>query len=530
MPSGSPRHLIFLTGGTGLLGGVILGRLLALGHQVAVLVRGNQRTTASDRLEAVLRILESRSGRRLTRPVLVEGDLGVPGLGIRPDVVEWLRRNCRSVIHSAANLSFRPASLHPENEPYRTNVGGTQNLLNLFSAGVDVRWHYISTAYMSGLRAGRIRETEVDLGQKFANDYEHSKLLAELALRTELNPDQLTVYRPSIVIDLCPGSALGSDQTINRAYSLYRTLSVKAGLPENQSWYGLLGLTGDERKNIVTAEWVAAVMTGIFQCPALHSRIYHLTARVPVSVKDIESGFCKAVEQEQAHRSFRSTSVAFPVNEIAAPFLTAFGPYFRDDPDFDRRNLEDALAAIECHDQDSLNSSDIRDYCLQPASGIERRDVSEQPAAKPAPWEKYLRLALSFRSATEVSDRISAFPSGELHLTGPGGGLWQICLRESDAVLSPACESFSCLRWMMSAETLNDLISEQLSIDSAVRNGAAIYELDHLQDSSGIETGTLSNESLAPDAFLAELLIRIRSAISDDTSRQRSEVTHVRCS
>jgi thioester reductase-like protein len=138
------------------------------------------------------------------RPVVLDGELCSAGLGLSEIDHAWLKANCGSVIHSAANLLFKPASEHPDNEPYRTNVDGTRNLLELASSAGINEWHYVSTAYIAGLRTGRILERESNVGQEFGNDYERSKTMSEQMLRQSQQITSLTVYRPSIVIDLHP--------------------------------------------------------------------------------------------------------------------------------------------------------------------------------------------------------------------------------------------------------------------------------------------------------------------------------------
>jgi thioester reductase-like protein len=330
-----PRSFVLLTGSTGLVGGLVLARLLECQIPVAVLVRGNRRQTATERIEAVMGRLEERFGKLFVRPVVLDGDLCQPGLGLSETDRRWIAANCGSVIHSAANLLFRPASEHPDNEPYRTNVDGTRHLLEVATAAKISEWHYVSTAYVAGLRDGKILEQECNVGQQFGNDYERSKVIAEDMVRTSPAIRSLTVYRPSIVIDLHPTTSMRSDQTINSAFVMFQTLSKQFGLPERGEWFRRLGFGGEERKNIVTVDWVAAMIAEIYRRPALHGSTYHLTSPTGTSASTLEDGFRAAVQSSSMKLSPRRAEATALIDEHAAPFVAAFKPYFKDDPKFD---------------------------------------------------------------------------------------------------------------------------------------------------------------------------------------------------
>jgi predicted RND superfamily exporter protein len=67
---------------------------------------------------------------------------------------------------------------------------------------LHVPFCHFSTAYIAGRRQGRVRESEIDVGQRFNNPYESSKCRAELfvrdwSLRTGL---AAFIFRPSIVV------------------------------------------------------------------------------------------------------------------------------------------------------------------------------------------------------------------------------------------------------------------------------------------------------------------------------------------
>ena len=98
------RHLFF-TGASGLLGGQLLARLLDHGRQVAVLVRPTAKASGRERIESILLAEEQILGKILPRPVVLEGDLTSPQCGLGDQEVQWVRRACSSILHSAAGPS-----------------------------------------------------------------------------------------------------------------------------------------------------------------------------------------------------------------------------------------------------------------------------------------------------------------------------------------------------------------------------------------------------------------------------------------
>ena len=108
---------------------------------------------------------------------MLEGDITEPDLGLDARSMRWVAENCDTMLHNAASLTFQSTSRH--SEPWRSNVEGTRHVLDMCrNAGIR-RFHHVSTAYVCGLRQGRILESETDVGQKMSNDYEQSKLQAE---------------------------------------------------------------------------------------------------------------------------------------------------------------------------------------------------------------------------------------------------------------------------------------------------------------------------------------------------------------
>ena len=152
-----------LTGSTGLLGTYLLHNNLCAGRRIAVLVRSSIMERAQQRIENVLVQWEQEFGYALPRPPVLEADLCKPDLGLDQGDLNWIAKNCVSVIHNAASLSFE--ANERTGEPYRSNVDGTRNVLELCQKTGVRQFHHVSTAYVCGLRTGCVLESELDVGR-----------------------------------------------------------------------------------------------------------------------------------------------------------------------------------------------------------------------------------------------------------------------------------------------------------------------------------------------------------------------------
>ena len=75
------EHLL-LTGATGLLGRYLLRDLTMADVKLALVVRPSRRQSATDRVDALLATWERQLGIELARPVVLEGDICQPDLGL----------------------------------------------------------------------------------------------------------------------------------------------------------------------------------------------------------------------------------------------------------------------------------------------------------------------------------------------------------------------------------------------------------------------------------------------------------------
>lgn len=341
---------LLLTGSTGLVGRYLLRDLLKRGHQVAVLVRSDGKHSAIERIDEIMRLWEKQSECNLPRPVCLQGDVTAPGLGLDDESRSWVGRNCDAMMHNAASLNFLGADRG--GEPWRTNLDGTREVLAFCQTTGIRKFHYVSTTYVCGDREGVILEDDLNAGQGFRNDYEHSKFQAEQLVRAVDYLDPPTVYRPAVIAG---DSVTGYTNTY---HGLLHHLKFMATLfrnvppgPDGIRYVPLrLKMTGDEQRNIVPVDWVSAVMLRLYETPAAHGGTYHLAPTHPMTPREliaaVESYFRVDGAEFVGHTSIADGRS--DTEQKTDESLELYEAYTLTDPTFDMTNTNRFAADIVC--------------------------------------------------------------------------------------------------------------------------------------------------------------------------------------
>lgn len=422
---------VLLTGSTGLLGQYLLHDLLLSGHRVVVLVRPLDGLTGRERIERVMQDWEARQGRRLTRPVCFEGDICLPGLGLEEEQKDWLARHSDRVLHNAAAVGFHAEEVN--GEPWRSNLQGTRNTLELCHELNIRQLHYVSTAYVCGFREGVVKEADLDTDQKFRNDYEKSKFQAEQLARSAKFLDSLTVYRPAVVAG---DSQTGYTSTYHGLYMYLKLISVLMNNidPNDEGIREIslrLALTGEERRNIVPLDWIASAICHLFSKRGAHGRTYHLAPDTPITPREII---------DYASSYYSGSGVTFagadklkyddldPFEQMVHDNMTTYESYDTTDPRFDTTNLKRFAPHLPCPRIDEAMLHRFIRYGEEDRWGKRRR-----PPAEVARWaEDLLPRSSDLPDPSEAAQ--SAETNGEapqvigLDVIGPGGGQWQLTL------------------------------------------------------------------------------------------------------
>jgi long-chain acyl-CoA synthetase len=258
---------VFLTGGTGFLGRLLLRRLLEDGEAVVLLVRGGEQAEAAARVSHALRGAGADPTSLEGSVHVCRGALDAPGLGLSAEDREYVLSACDRFLHCGASVRF---DLTLE-KARAVNLEGTRAVLGLARErhrrrGLT-RFDHVGTAYVAGLRTGLVREEELDGSRGHRNTYERSKFEAEQLVREAMSDIPACVFRPSIVVG---DSADGRTSAFHAMYwplriyasGLWRTCPGRPGAPID----------------LVPVDFVRDAVTALSRRPETVGHTFHLAA------------------------------------------------------------------------------------------------------------------------------------------------------------------------------------------------------------------------------------------------------------
>jgi nucleoside-diphosphate-sugar epimerase len=259
---------IFLTGGTGYLGGYVVDRLLReTNERIALLVRARSRGDAIEKLWSGLQLHMDgdRFWASIGRIDFIHGDLHAPGLGIDPGTYAGVVRDADSVCHIAASLNRKS-----DKACLNTNLRGTLSVIKLAQAirshGGLRRFSHVSTVAVAGKRSHEIVQEDeaIEWDRSDYDPYARTKKFCEHMVRELLPDTSLAFFRPSIVMG-------DPNRTGTTQFDMVRALCVLADLR-------VVPLDPASRLDIVDAGYVGEAIATLHVKPEINHRIYHLSS------------------------------------------------------------------------------------------------------------------------------------------------------------------------------------------------------------------------------------------------------------
>ena len=319
-------NVVFVTGGTGLLGRSVVSRLLQLDESVTLklLVRAGSDELVESRVGRLLEYLglDPRDPGVRARVQGIRGDITLPRMGVPDGVYRELARSVTGIVHIAACTSWDL----PLDNLRKVNVVGTQQvaeLARLASQQGALRYFaHVSTAYVAGDRSGVIREDELWEGQEFNNNYERSKFEAETLVREMKNGMPLIVFRPSMIIG---DSQTGVTPNFNVFYYLVK-LAVKGRLKALPTMRSAL-------VDVAPSDYVAAAMGEIIKQETAAGKTFHLCSgpgRTPTmnDIFEVMTDFFSQYPADRENNHFRCPMMLNPgvYRHLVSPLLKATLP------------------------------------------------------------------------------------------------------------------------------------------------------------------------------------------------------------
>ena len=356
---------LLLTGATGFLGMELLARVLEhTDRDVVALVRAEDDAAAQARVDELLTTLVAPGTRpHCGRVRAVAADLETPGLGLSPLVRERITSSVSAVVHCAASVSFTLAL----EDARRINVEGTREIVELAleaqRRGRLERFVHVSTAYVAGDRVGLISEHDGDVGQRFRNTYERTKLEAEQIVNDSGLP--AAIVRPSVIVG---DSATGWTQAFNVIY--FPLQAFARGLfPQ---------VPGDPGAclDIVPVDTVADALLALLTGPVRGGAIHIVSGDQTQTNAELATMAADAFDAEPP------VFVRLGEDEVAEKRAGALVPYFSVRCTFDARRARELLGATPPPLKDYFPA--LMDYAREASWGktpSPRWNVDLQPRA-----------------------------------------------------------------------------------------------------------------------------------------------------
>ncbi len=462
-----------LTGATGLLGRYLIRDLIQADVPLAVLVRPTRRASVRQRVEQMMAFWEEQLGKTLPRPVVLEGDISQENLGLDDRAQKWVAEHCTGMIHNAASLTFH--STGPESEPWRSNVHGVRHVLDLCEKTGIHEFLHMSTAYVCGLREGRVYETELDVGQERGNDYEMSKIEAEKMVHAADFIDDLTICRPAIIVG---DSQTGYTSTyhgfyaaLQLAYTLARSME-----PDDTGWVhseARFELSGTESKNFVPVDWVSAATAYILTHSELHGRTYHLTPRHPATVRLMANILEDATHFYAAKFVGEDAEIDdwSEVEQIFNDNIHVYNSYWRDDPVFDCTNTLEALPHLPCPHVD-------REMLMRMSRvAIEGNFGGGRDKKVDLDFDPHQHLKPLVEAGEQFAHNGHDTHLLGLEVTGGGGGAWHLMLKDGKLIGADIGRDQNCTAvYRLDADTFATLANGDESASTALNNGQLVID------------------------------------------------------
>lgn len=308
---------IFLTGFPGFIAGRLVEHLAGPGTQFFLLV---QRQFVEKSIAGIEEIA-AKTGAPLENFALIEGDITREDFGISAEDLETVRAETTDIYHLAAAYDLAV----PQSVAYAVNLEGTRNV-NEFARRLPNlnRYNYVSTCYVSGKRAGRILETELEHSAGFRNHYEETKYLAETHVERLKNELPVTIFRPSVVVG---DSQTGEIPKYDGVYYLVQYLEKAPNLLR------LVNVGNrDVTLNLVPVDFVVDALAALARDEAAVGKTIALADPAPLTTEELFNAISEAMTGKRSAFTPPAALVRWALSLPVSPPITGLPlsgvPYF----------------------------------------------------------------------------------------------------------------------------------------------------------------------------------------------------------
>ena len=340
-----------VTGATGFLGAFFVALLLRKGVRVNALIRN-----ASER--SLLPTINNIGSLQADIPKDLragfssfEGNVRDTDCGLSDTDLDRIIPETTDIWHFAAAFEERS---NERGDVYATNVGGTDNLLNLLCRFDRFpRLNYVSTAYAAPVSDNIAYEHLSSPDDQKGNVYEQTKAEAErrVVAFCEANGIEFRIFRPPIVAgESSSGLSLGQTgyQGVFRAlYLLKRRLEINLGENFDHDLRLRVIADPDLRVNVVPVDFVVDAMWHIAELDQSAHGIFNVTGAHGVELSRLFEVASDSLKVSGIKLSTEHDFEALPITMAERLFRRRMKfqePYFLRSSEFDTSNFRQFVA------------------------------------------------------------------------------------------------------------------------------------------------------------------------------------------
>ena len=278
---------VLLTGGTGFIGPFLMKSLLEQTRaKIYVLVRASDEVQGRQRLRAAMDSMGPCPAGLMqmfeARVVPICGDLGLPRLGLTPDVWDFLAAEMDTVFHNGATVNY----LFNYDRMREANVIGTNEVLRLAFEGRAKEFNYVSTTFVFGWAVKSVLlETDFNKNMELLDfGYSQSKWVAEQVVADARSRGLSTrIFRPALVSPSVTGGGNNFDIAVRLV-----AFMVNHGI----------GVDALNQVSFVPADIVANNIVAISMTPGTENKTYHVVRDDYANMLDITGLITKSTGRQ----------------------------------------------------------------------------------------------------------------------------------------------------------------------------------------------------------------------------------------
>ena len=280
----------FFTGFPGFIASELIKGLIVKGklRKLYVLVLESE----FEKAEKSLHVIREELGEQFHFEIIT-GDITLENLGMQENILVKIREESLVMWHLAAIYDLAVK----KEIAWKVNVKGTKMVCNFVRAHPAItHFLYFSTAYIAGIREGKILESELIRPSGFKNHYEETKFEAECHVEKLKSQASVTIIQPGIVRG---HSKTGETKKFDGPYFFMNMI-------DKVKWLPVIPYVGksDAYINVVPIDYIIEASIYFVNYEPALGRTIHLTDPSPHLVEHVYKAMVKELAGKEPKGRF----------------------------------------------------------------------------------------------------------------------------------------------------------------------------------------------------------------------------------